>query len=48
MPVEIASFSKKGYSPYYPRKPNQDSYVFEKDGHTGVILIAVFDGHGKY
>ena len=46
--VEIASSSTRGYAPYNSRTLNQDSYIIETDGHTGAMLVAVFDGHGKY
>ena len=47
VPLEIAKISKRGYAPYNPRKVNQDSIVTERDGRTGALLVAVFDGHGE-
>jgi len=32
--------------PYNLRSLNKDSYVIETDGHSGALLVAVFDGHG--
>ena len=47
VPLEIAKISKRGYAPYNPRKVNQDTIVTERDGRTGALLVAVFDGHGE-
>ena len=47
-PAETACYSKRGYMPYNLRSLNKDSYVIETDGHSGALLVAVFDGHGKY
>ena len=46
----VAAFggiSRKGYSPYHPKKRNQDSLLLEEHKPTGSLVVGVFDGHGE-
>jgi serine/threonine protein phosphatase PrpC len=46
--VLFAGKTRKGNTPSNPRKPNQDAFFMKHDPNTSSLVIACFDGHGKY
>lgn len=43
-----AGCSKKGITPYNPRKKNQDALLMAEDKETGTLMFVVLDGHGEF
>lgn len=45
---KYSGISKKGYTPYNPRKKNQDALIMTDDPATNTLILCVLDGHGEY